>query len=96
MTRIQQSAIKSTGGKSERQQPPSARRAPRSTRDVEMSSPPPASPPTESRELLPRRAKVIKPPPKPEGDVSHLFHKYYTSLLLNFSTATRAWTEEIC
>lgn len=96
MPRIQQSAIKTTGGKSERRQPPSARRASRSTRDIEMSSPPPASPPTESRELLPRLAKVIKPPPKPEGDVSHSFHKYYNSLLLISSTATRAWTVEIC
>lgn len=74
--RIQQSAIKSTGGKSERRQPPSKRK--RSTRDMEMSSPPPPSPPAESRELLPRQVKVVKPPPKPEGDVSQSLHMYYS------------------
>ena len=73
---IQQSAIKFTGGKSERQQPPL--KCKHSIRDMEMSSPPPPSPPAEMRELIPRRVKVVKPPPKPKGDVSQPLHIYYT------------------
>ena len=74
--RIQQSAMKSTGGKSERRQPPSKRK--HSIRDVEMSSPPPSSPPAETRELLPCRVKVVKAQPKPKGDVSQTLCMYYT------------------
>ena len=92
--RIQQSAIKSTGGKSERRQPPSMRQASRSGRDVEMSSPPPESPPTETREHLSRRVTVVKPPPKPEGDVSHLSYICSIFLLRCPSTAILAWMAE--